>query len=216
MKNLSKVISGDELSTYQRWVLPEVSNMNNTVNSTSLSSMVTTSGQIEKIRKEAYQEGFQQGLRDGMAEGKEEHKKKAHHLDLIMKSFNAPLSDLDEQVIEELVTLAMTIARHMIRRELKADPGEIMAVVREALSSLPVATRDINIYLNPEDVILVREALALSGDGDSYKFIEDPAITRGGCRIVTDTSQVDASIEKRLTALVAQLMGGERENDGNA
>jgi len=178
--------------------------------------MVTTSGQIEKVRKQAYQEGFQQGQRDGMAAGKEEHKIKAQNLDMIIKSLSAPLSDLDEQVIDEIVTLAMTIARHMIRRELKADPGEVIAVVREALGSLPVATRNISLYLNPEDVILVREALSLSGDGESYKIIEDPAMARGGCRVVSDTSQVDASIEKRLTALVTQLMGGERENDGNA
>lgn len=189
--------------------------MKGTSNSTSSAGMVTTSGQVEKARKQAYQEGFQQGQKDGIAAGAEEHKKKAQSLDKIIKSLNAPLSDLDDQVIEELVTLAVTIARHMIRRELKTDPGEVIGVVREALSSLPVATRDISIYLNPEDVTLVQEALSLSGDGQSCKIIEDATMSRGGCRVVTDTSQVDASIEKRLTALVTQLMGGERESDGD-
>jgi len=216
VKNLSKVISGDELSTYQRWSLPEVSNMKNTVNSAPASAMVTTSGQFEKVKKQAYQEGFQQGQRDGMAAGKEQHKQKAQILDNIIKSLDSPLSELDDQVIDELVKLAMTIARHMIRRELKADPGEIIGVVREALSSLPVATRNISLHLNPEDAVMVREALSLSGDEQSYKIVEDPAMSRGGCRIITDTSQIDASIETRLTALVAQLMGGERETDGHA
>lgn len=190
--------------------------MKNTANSASLTGMVTTSGQIEKVRKQAYQEGFQQGQKDGVAAGQEEHKKKSLNLDRIIKSLSDPLSDLDDQVMEELVTLVMTIARHMIRREIKTDPGEIIGVVREALNSLPVATRDISIYLNPEDTVLVQEALSLSGDGESYKIVEDPAMSRGGCRIVTDTSRVDASIEKRLTALVTQLMGGERESDGDA
>jgi len=213
-KNLSKVISGDEPNSYQRWTLPEVSTMKNSAH-LSPATMVTTSGQMETIRKQAYQEGFQQGQRDGMAAGVEEHKKKAQSLDGIIKTLNVPLADLDEAVIDELVKLTTTIARHLIRRELKADPGEVVGVVREAISSLPIATRNISLYLHPEDVTLVREALSLSGDGQSYKIIDDPALTRGGCRVITDTSQVDASIEKRLATLVTELMGGERENDGN-
>lgn len=215
-KNSSKVISGDEPDTYQRWVLPDVSNMKNTVNNASLMSTVNTSAQFESVKKQAYQEGFQKGLKDGTAAGKEEHGKKVQSLGMIIKSLHSPLADLDEQVVNELVTLAITIARHMIRRELKADPGEVIGVVREALGSLPIATRNIHLYLNPEDVTLVKESLSLSGDGESCKIVEDPAMARGGCRIVTESSQVDASIENRLTAIVTQLMGGERENDGNA
>jgi flagellar assembly protein FliH len=215
VKNLSKVISGDEPNSFQRWIQPEVSTMKNTAHNLSSNTMISNAGQVEKIRKQAYQEGFQQGQRDGITAGQEEYKSKSQSLDRIIKTFKTPLADLDEEVINELVTLATTIARHLIRRELKADPGEIVGVVREALSSLPVATHNLSIYLHPEDVTLVREALSLSGDGESYKLIDDPAITRGGCRVITDTSQVDATIEKRLATLVTQLMGGERESDGN-
>lgn len=215
MKNISKVITGEELDTYQRWSIPEVTSMKNTAHNTSASAMVTTSGQIEKLQKQAYQEGFQQGQRDGIAAGKEEYKYKIQRLDKITKSLVDPLADLDEEVINELVTLAMTIARHMVRRELKTDPGEIVGVVREALDKLPVASRGISLYLHPDDVAMVREALSLSGDEQSCKIIEDPAMSRGGCRVVTEASQVDATIEKRLATLITQLMGGEREDDGN-
>lgn len=213
MKNLSKVISGAELDSFRRWTLPEVSSLQNSANNSSQNTMVSTSGQMEKLKKQAYQEGFQQGQRDGVAAGKEEHRKKAQNLESIIKTLNAPLTDLDEEVINELVSLATAIARHMIRRELKSDPGEVINVVREALNNLPIASRNISIYLHPEDVGLVREALSLSGDEQTYKIIDDPALMRGGCRVVTDTSRVDASIETRLAALVAQLMGGEREGD---
>jgi flagellar assembly protein FliH len=215
VKNISKVISGEELDTYQRWSIPEVASMKNTVHNTSASAMVTTSGQIEKLQKQAYQEGFQQGKQDGITAGKEEYKYKTQALGKIVKSLADPAADLDEEFINELVTLAMTIARHMIRRELKSDPGEIVGVVREALGKLPVASSGINLYLHPDDVALVREALSLSGDEQSCKITEDPAISRGGCRVVTEASQIDATIEKRLANLVTQLMGGEREDDGN-
>ena len=178
--------------------------------------MIATSSQMDKIRKQAYDEGFQSGLKDGVVAGKEEYRKKLQHIEKIIQTLNTPLADLDGQVIDELVRLAMTIARHMIRREIKADPGEVVGVVREALGSLPVASRNICLYLHPEDAILVREALSVSGGEQSHRIVEDPAVTRGGCRVVTDTSQVDATLEKRLAALVIKLMGGERETDGNA
>ena len=141
-KNISKVISGgDELGTYRRWVLPEVSSIKGPSRNSPPAAMIATSSQMDKIRKQAYDEGFQSGLKDGVVAGKEEYRKKLQHIEKIIQTLNTPLADLDGQVIDELVRLAMTIARHMIRREIKADPGEVVGVVREALGSLPVASR---------------------------------------------------------------------------
>ncbi|MDQ7014938.1 MAG: FliH/SctL family protein [Gammaproteobacteria bacterium] len=39
-------------------------------------------------------------------------------------------------------------------------------------------------------------------------------LTRGGCKIFTETSKIDATLEARLTALSASLLGGVREADG--
>jgi flagellar assembly protein FliH len=38
-------------------------------------------------------------------------------------------------------------------------------------------------------------------------------IQRGGCRIHTDTSQIDATLDSRLNSLIAPLLAGERSND---
>jgi len=38
-------------------------------------------------------------------------------------------------------------------------------------------------------------------------------LVRGGCKIITDNSQIDATLEKRLAMIAAKLMGGEREYD---
>ena len=46
-----------------------------------------------------------------------------------------------------------------------------------------------------------------------WQLIEDPVINRGGCRVVTDTSQVDASLESRLASLIAPLLAGARAID---
>jgi flagellar assembly protein FliH len=126
--------------------------------------------------------------------------------------------------LQEIVQLVKAVARQLVRRELKADPGEIMAVVREALGALPSATRSAQLKLHPEDAKLVREALALS-EGDArgggmpgaaertWRIIDDPTQPRGGCRVETETSLIDASLESRLNAVITRLLGGSRDDD---
>ena len=112
------------------------------------------------------------------------------------------------------MALAIAVAGQLIRRELKQDPGEIVAVVREAIAALPSNSRRVQIALHPEDAQLVRERLALAeSDQRAWGVAEDPTLTRGGCRVTTEHSRIDASVEKRLAAVIARMMGGEREND---
>ncbi|MGZ5030386.1 MAG: FliH/SctL family protein, partial [Methylobacter sp.] len=89
-------------------------------------------------------------------------------------------------------------------------------VVREAIHVLPLASQKITLKLHPEDAELVRSALALDEMSPSWGIVEDPLITRGGCEVDTDISHVDATVEHRLAAVVATLLGGEREDDCKA
>jgi len=124
------------------------------------------------------------------------------------------MAELDANVEQELVALAIAMVKQLVRRELRLDPGEIIGVVREALSVLPVATRSVRLHLHPEDATLVREVLSLSDDEDrTWQIVEDPVLSRGGCRVVSETSRVDASVEARLNAVIAQALGGERGDD---
>lgn len=134
------------------------------------------------------------------------------YLQQLLDNMHQPLADLDEVVEEQLLHLIISVARQLIRRELRTEPGEIIAVIREAISILPVSENKVLIYLHPDDVQMVNDTLAL-GDDRGWKLIEDPMIARGGCRVVSNDSQVDASVEKRLTAVAARLLGGERGDE---
>jgi flagellar biosynthesis/type III secretory pathway protein FliH len=50
-----------------------------------------------------------------------------------------PFEVLDAEVERELLTLAMALARQIVRRELKTDPTQIIGIIREAIAALPVA-----------------------------------------------------------------------------
>ena len=87
---------------------------------------------------------------------------------------------------------------------------------REAMAALPLAARNVRLHLHPEDATLVREMLALSDGERGWQISEDPVLSRGGCKISSDTSQIDASVERRLHTVIANVLGGQRETDTEA
>ncbi len=185
-----------------------------------------TAGQIEEIQKQAYREGFAAGKKDGLAKGEKEGyetgvkkgqdelRKKISCFESILKTLSRPLSQLDDAIEEELLTLVVTIARQIIRRELKSDPGQIIAVIREAVGALPLADAKVRLFLHPDDAALVRHELTMPEDGKSWQIVEDPVLSRGGCKVATETSQIDATLERRLATLVASVFGDEGRKSG--
>jgi flagellar assembly protein FliH len=71
----------------------------------------------------------------------------------------------------------------------------------------------VRLSLHPEDADLIREVYALADTEVGWTLIEDPVIMRGGCKVVTDSSQIDATLDSRLASLIAPLLAGARSED---
>lgn len=214
---MSRIIPQEALAGYERWVLPAMQSSSHAAPSgLGSGANLLTAGQIEQVQRQAYEEGFALGRREGLAAGQAELHAQVQRLDQMMRALSTPFEGLDQQVEQELLLLTTTMLRQLVRRELKTDPGQVVAVVREAMASLPVASRNARLYLHPEDAVLVRDALAISDAERPWRIMEDPVLTRGGCRVITDTSSIDAGVETRLAILIATVLGGVRDSDGPA
>lgn len=209
---------------YRRWDLPRVDERLSGAAQQKLTQGRVTADQLATIQelahKEAFEQGFTQGYKDGVEKANKEAAKKdqelqrrIQHMDQLLRTLSSPFEQLDGQVETELASLAISLARQIIRRELKINPGEIVAVVREAVAALPVVTRHPQVFLHPDDAAFIRQTFSLSGEHEHWKLIDDPALTRGDCRVVTENSRIDATVESRLTAIITQALGGEREED---
>jgi flagellar assembly protein FliH len=200
-------------------------------------TQILTVDEIETMQKQAYdeafeqgrQQGFEQGLKQGYEQGHEkgfetgqtkgyeesQHllQKQLSELNQLMESLAEPFKNLDAEVENELVKLVIAIAGQLIRREIKLDPGQIVAVIREAVNVLPLATQKITLNLHPEDAELVRSILKLDENPPPWRLQDNPLITRGGCTVETEVSTVDASLEKRMAAVIASVLGGDRQQD---
>ena len=177
----------------------------------------------EKEKVEAEQAHFAKGYEDGLAAGRREIeaqlaklRARMTQLDAIMGSLARPFEELDAEVEQQLTLLALTVGKQMVRRELKTDPGQVIGVIRECVGRLPVAARDVRVHLHPADAAVVRELLATPGTDRAWNIVEDPALTRGGCVVRTDISQIDARLDARLNAVVAAAFGDERAPGGRA
>lgn len=206
---MSKIIPKEELDAIENWSLPEV----NLAQKRETAARPLTARQIEELQQQAREEGFALGRREGQEAGKKDIKARVHELDALMQTLAKPLEQLDAQIETELVQLALAVAKQLVRRELKSDPGQVLAVVREAMTALPLAARNVRLHLHPEDAALVRETLSLSESERSWTIVEDPVLSRGGCKVSSDTSQIDASLERRLHNVIANVLGGQRESD---
>lgn len=219
-----KVIPKEHLEAFQRWELPSVETPGEPVTADAPDGAEQmrppTAEEIEAIQKQAYDEAFAQGYQEGMERAQAEARTKLQvqgkRLEELMAALAHPFEQLDQQVEQELVALVIAMVRQFVRREIKSDPGQIVAVVREAMAALPVAARNIAIHLHPEDAAQVREALTVAEGERPWRVVEDLAQTRGGCRVTTETSHVDASLETRLAAVIAAVFGGGRAGDAPA
>ncbi len=162
-------------------------------------------------RQLAREAGFEQGYQEGLAAAREQLLAQGAVLQQLLQTLATPLNELDDQVERELVTLAMTVARQVIYSELKTDPGLVAVAVRKAISVLPASMRDVRLHLHPDDAQLVRELLPAGQEEGSWQIIEDVVHGRGGCRVSTQTSQVDATLESRLERVIAAVLGESGE-----
>jgi len=131
-------------------------------------------------------------------------------LAVALEALSRPLAQVDDQVHEQLVLLALRIARAVVRRELRMDPTQVIGIVRDAVALLPASVRGPRVLLNPEDAALVRERLVPTGPESAWSIVEDPALARGDCRVLTDHARLDARVETRLNEALTALIGEER------
>ena len=185
------------------WTAPDM-------NSPAVSHKLPTVSGLADLQEEAYKEAFDQGLAEGRKAGQVEMRAQVEKLAGMFHDLARPFEVLDAEVERELLTLAMALARQIVRRELKTDPTQIIGIVRDAIAALPVAARDVRVHLHPEDAAVVREHLAPTESERAWALVEDPVMARGGCQITTTTSRIDARLETRLAAILSELMGTER------
>src|SRR5882757_1047418 len=189
IKMTSSVATAEEAANSVAWEPPSVAGPR-----ANRRTKLTLS-ELEDIERIAWEEAYAKGHVAGLAAGEAEIRKRlddVRNIENIVDALARPLTQIDQEVEQQLVTLAFAIAKQVVRRELRMDPSQVIAVVRDTVSLLPLSQRNIRVHLHPQDAALLRERLAEPTAEQAWSIVEDPVLSRGGCRVSTDTAQIDA------------------------
>ena len=201
-----------------------------------------TAEQMEELRQQAYEAGFSEGKEDGFAKGYEEGRQQGQEdgvkqglaegkklgfaegqqqseqqfqaLEQLLDQMQQPLKQLDKQVEQELLALALAMAKAVLQTEVQTNQQVILSALQQAMDALPLRHGKVQIKLHPDDLAIVHQhysAEALSERG--WQLLAEPTLSRGGCRLETEQSSVDRTVEQRLATALAHFMNQEPSQD---
>ncbi|WP_292759101.1 flagellar assembly protein FliH [Methylophaga sp. UBA2689] len=214
----ANVLSAEELANaYERWEVPRVVSVSDVEAENTNPLTVEALEAVQQAAQEegfklGYDEGFQQGHEAGLKAGETDILQQAQQWKALIDSLNNPLKSVDSIVEQDLLSMISLLVRQMVYHELEQKPEMVLTAVREALAVLPVSDRQLKVYLNPEDMELVKNGLKLDED-TGWQWYEDPLVSRGGAKLVTADTTIDATVETRLNNLISRLLSQENHHE---
>ena len=106
---------------------------------------------------------------------------------------------------ENIAALAVMVARHIVQREVNADPSFVRDVVQSAMAQYPL-DQEITIRINPEDLNACRASIEASGR-HQIRWISDVSILRGGCLMEGRERIIDGRVDTALERAYRSLGG---------
>lgn len=214
----ANVLSAEELANaYERWEVPRVVSVSDVEAENTNPLTVEALEAVQQAAQEegfklGYDEGYQQGHEAGLKAGEADILQQAQQWKALIDSLNNPLKSVDSIVEQDLLSMISLLVRQMVYHELQHKPELVLTAVREALAVLPVSDRQLKVYLNPEDMELVKNGLKLDED-TGWQWYEDPLVSRGGAKLVTADTTIDATVETRLNNLISRLLSQDNPHE---
>ncbi|MCB5183764.1 flagellar assembly protein FliH [Methylobacillus gramineus] len=208
------VIPKEQQTAYQRWEMasfsePAAETRPSTVQAQESEEQKAErlASELENARREGYKIGLQQGFDAGMADAQAQTQQEQAKLNAVLDSFTDALKTSNEVISEQLLALALDIAKAMIKDRLQVDNSVILPIVQESIYYLSAVQRPARLIVNPEDAAVVRKYIREDMADTTWQIQEDVSVERGGCMVETGDNQIDASNAtrwKRICDALAQ------------
>ena len=203
---MAGVLSRDKAFAFERWDPPQVGHTPLQVVAEPAPPPGPTVFELEEIEKHARDEGFAAGLAEGRAVAKHQLDQQLARFETLCAAAARPLGALDDITERELARLATVMARRVVARELQLDPSLIEQAVRAAAAALPSATRELRVWVHPDDLNMLRE---LGASEPLWRLGAKPELSRGDCILESERSRLDARVDTRLAAVIDAVLGND-------
>jgi flagellar biosynthesis/type III secretory pathway protein FliH len=170
---------------------------------------------LEEAVAEALEKGRAMGLEEGLAQGIEQGERQAREtmeqevatqcevLSQVAEGLHDLLQD-PQRFFNPLKRLAMHMAQHIARHELRISPQAIDALVQNCLNELDHPVKGaVVVELNPEDKKLLETLTTATMQGVHLEAV--PQLSSGSVRVIANDMVVEDLIENRLETLAKSL-----------
>jgi flagellar assembly protein FliH len=166
---------------------------------------VAGTAQASSAINKARDEGFRHGLEVGCAQGEAKALRHNQQFSQIMSEMKTAVAALDETVAADLIELALSLARQVVRTHIDTHPDAILPVVREALNSMIGIATHPRLVMHPDDAELVKREMTDELGAHNCRIAIDERMARGGVRIEDASFELDASLPTRWNRTLATL-----------
>lgn len=163
---------------------------------------------ISAVEREAFQKGFEAGRTSGLEIAEKKVEAILGRFAESIQKLATARAEMVRATQQDLVRLAVEIARKLVHRELTVDPEIIVTLVRVALERLS-SKAPVVVYLNSEDLPRVESQLqrnpGLFGERDLVLKAR-AELRRGDCQLESPYGNVDASISEQFKQIEEGLL----------
>lgn len=205
---MSNAIPKEQQTAYQRWEMASFGDERPSAVRASVPAAALAE-QIAKTREEArvsgYAAGFEAGRAAGLSAGRADAAEDLSHLHQIAATFGSEVAKANELIAEDVLDLALDLAKAMLKTALAVRPELITPIVGAAIRYLPTLQQPALLFLHPADALLIKEHMGDELTKAGWRVAEDAQMERGGCRVETASNQIDASTSTRWQRIAAAL-----------
>jgi len=160
---------------------------------------------LSERERRAYERGRLQGQAEGRQAAQVERAEHAREVAQVLAELRGRFAELESAGAEQVLQLALAIARQVVRREVEVDAAAVLPALREAVAAVIDQHAHPRVHLNPHDHAHLRPELEAEGLLKGCRFVPDESVRRGGCRVETAASDVDATLETRWQRVLAAV-----------
>jgi flagellar assembly protein FliH len=186
--------AGDDASRKQRW------------NASVGANPEVNAASIEQKEREMRQRGMEEGKAAARMEFERSLVKARGEIGQALREFVAERDSYFHRAEEQVVRLALAIARKILHRESQIDPLLLAGIMRVALERIG-ANSSIKLRANPADIRAWRDYFAQSGENfPTPELIGDAALEPGRCILETEMGTTEIGLETQLKEIEQGFM----------
>jgi flagellar biosynthesis/type III secretory pathway protein FliH len=166
------------------------------------------------LRQAELEEAYNRGFDDGFSEAHNRELERVGAALAMLANASAEVHASQavwtENAREHIVALAISVARHVIARELRGDPHVIADLTRRALTHFP-ANEAVQVRVHPEDLSVLTAAVSAEGGnirvapGRDLQWVADPSVEPGGCIVEGRRRVIDGRVDHALERIFQKL-----------